>query len=42
LGYGSIVVSGTGGSKNPFHKISAPLEFRKRAQEQVAAVQESI
>jgi uncharacterized membrane protein YdbT with pleckstrin-like domain len=41
LGYGSIVVSGTGGSKDPFHKISAPLEFRKRAQEQVAAVQES-
>jgi uncharacterized membrane protein YdbT with pleckstrin-like domain len=41
LGYGSIVVSGTGGSKDPFHKISAPLEFRKRAEEQVAAVQES-
>ena len=41
LDYGSIVVSGTGGSKDPFSKIPAPLEFRKRAQEQVAAVQES-
>ena len=41
LGYGSIVVSGTGGSKDPFHRISAPLEFRRRVQEQVAAVQDS-
>lgn len=41
LGFGSIIVSGTGGTKNPFHKISAPLEFRRRAQEQIAAVQES-
>ena len=41
LGFGSITVSGTGGTKNPFHKISAPLEFRRRAQEQIAAVQES-
>ncbi|MBW2076788.1 MAG: PH domain-containing protein [Deltaproteobacteria bacterium] len=41
LGYGSIVISGTGGSKDPLHKISAPLEFRKRSQEQVVAVQES-
>ena len=41
LGYGSIVVSGTGGTKDPFHKISNPFEFRKKAQEQIAAVQES-
>ncbi len=41
LGYGSIVVSGTGGTKDPFHKISNPLEFRKKAQEQIATVQES-
>jgi uncharacterized membrane protein YdbT with pleckstrin-like domain len=41
LGYGSIVVSGTGGTKGPFHKISNPFEFRKKAQEQIAAVQES-
>ncbi|MGB8657690.1 MAG: PH domain-containing protein [Candidatus Zixiibacteriota bacterium] len=41
LRYGSIVVSGTGGTKDPFHKISNPLDFRKKVHEQVAAVQES-
>lgn len=41
LGFGSITVSGTGGTKNPFHKIAAPLEFRRKAQEQIAAVQDS-
>ncbi len=41
FGYGTIVVTGSGGTKTPFHKISAPLELRKRAQEQIAAVQES-
>ena len=41
LGFGSITVSGTGGTKDPFHKIDAPLEFRKRAQEQIAIVQDS-
>ena len=41
LGFGSITVSGTGGTKDPFHKIDAPLEFRKRAQEQIASVQDS-
>ncbi len=35
LGYGSIVVSGTGGTRDPFHKIRNPLEFRRRAQEQI-------
>ena len=33
LGYGTIVVVGTGGSKEPFAVISAPLEFRKKFQE---------
>jgi len=41
LGFGSIIVTGTGGTKDPFHKISAPLEFRKRAQEQIASVQDA-
>jgi uncharacterized membrane protein YdbT with pleckstrin-like domain len=41
LGYGSIVVSGTGGTKDPFPKITNPLEFRRRVQEQISAVQES-
>ncbi|MCH7947447.1 MAG: PH domain-containing protein [candidate division Zixibacteria bacterium] len=40
LGYGSITVTGTGGTKDPFHKIAAPLEFRKKVQEQIAAVQD--
>jgi uncharacterized membrane protein YdbT with pleckstrin-like domain len=40
LGYGSITVSGTGGTKDPFHKISAPLEFRRKVQERIATVQE--
>ena len=40
LGYGSIIVSGTGGSKEPFHRIAAPLKFRKNAQEQIASVQD--
>jgi uncharacterized membrane protein YdbT with pleckstrin-like domain len=40
LGYGTIVVTGTGGTKEPFHKIDAPLEFRKRVQEQIALLQQ--
>ena len=37
LGFGSIVVSGTGGTKDPFHNIDAPLEFRRMVQEQIAS-----
>jgi uncharacterized membrane protein YdbT with pleckstrin-like domain len=29
LGYGTIIVSGTGGTKEPFHRIADPLAFRK-------------
>jgi DNA-directed RNA polymerase subunit RPC12/RpoP len=39
--FGSVVVSGTGGSKTPFDGISQPLEFRRRVQEQIAVVQDS-
>ncbi len=39
LNYGSIIVSGTGGTQDPFPKIAAPLEFRKKAQEQIATAQ---
>ena len=35
FGYGTIVIRGTGGSLEPFHRISAPLEFRKQIQEQI-------
>ena len=41
FGYGTIVVGGTGGSKNPFRRISDPLEFRRAVQQQIAAVQKS-
>lgn len=40
LNFGSLTISGTGGTKDPFHKICAPLEFRKIAQEQIAIVQD--
>jgi uncharacterized membrane protein YdbT with pleckstrin-like domain len=32
LGYGNIVVTGTGGTKEPFRTISGPLEFRRAVQ----------
>jgi uncharacterized membrane protein YdbT with pleckstrin-like domain len=41
LGFGSITVTGTGGTKDPFHNIAAPFEFRKKAQEQIGSVQDS-
>jgi uncharacterized membrane protein YdbT with pleckstrin-like domain len=33
LGYGSIVVIGTGGTREVFHDIAAPLMFRSKFQE---------
>jgi uncharacterized membrane protein YdbT with pleckstrin-like domain len=33
LGYGTIVVIGTGGTKEPFAGISDPMAFRKKFQE---------
>ncbi len=33
LGYGTIVVSGSGGTKEPFHRIADPLTFRRKVQE---------
>jgi uncharacterized membrane protein YdbT with pleckstrin-like domain len=35
LNYGTIAVVGTGGTSNAFHKINAPLQFRKKVQEQI-------
>jgi uncharacterized membrane protein YdbT with pleckstrin-like domain len=35
LGYGTIVIRGTGGSLEPFDRVSAPLEFRRQIQEQI-------
>jgi uncharacterized membrane protein YdbT with pleckstrin-like domain len=39
LNYGTLIVTGTGGSKDEFLLISDPLTFRKNAQEQIAAIQ---
>jgi uncharacterized membrane protein YdbT with pleckstrin-like domain len=35
LGYGTIVVIGTGGTPEPFHKVANPLEFRSQVQQQI-------
>ncbi|OZB63084.1 MAG: MFS transporter permease [Thiomonas sp. 13-66-29] len=34
--FGSIAVVGTGGTHDPFHRIAAPLQFRRAVQEQLA------
>ena len=35
LGYGTIVVIGTGGTPEPFHKVAHPLEFRSQVQQRI-------
>jgi uncharacterized membrane protein len=35
LGYGTVVIHGTGGTPEPFRKIAHPSEFRQRVQEQI-------
>jgi uncharacterized membrane protein YdbT with pleckstrin-like domain len=37
LGYGTITVSGVGGTKEAFRMISNPLEFRRQVQASLAA-----
>jgi hypothetical protein len=37
--YGTLIVSGTGGTKEPFKMIAKPFEFRKQVQEQIAIEQ---
>lgn len=41
LDYGTIIVGGTGGSKEPFHRIADPMQFRRQVQQQIAAIEES-
>ena len=36
--YGTIIITGTGGSKEPFERIGAPLIFRRKVQEQILAL----
>ena len=35
LGYGTVVVRGTGGTPEPFGNIANPLEFRRQVQQQI-------
>ena len=35
LDFGTIIVSGTGGSKTPFPKIALPMQFRRAVHEQI-------
>jgi uncharacterized membrane protein YdbT with pleckstrin-like domain len=35
LGYGSVVIHGTGGTPEPFRKIAHPAIFRQHVQEQI-------
>lgn len=37
IGCGSVIVRGTGGTPEPFVKISHPQEFRRHVQEQIGA-----
>jgi hypothetical protein len=37
LGYGTLVVSGTGGTKQPFKTIGTPFEFRAAVQHSAEA-----
>ncbi len=38
LGFGTIIVTGTGGTKEPFSNIAAPMELRNRVNAQIAFV----
>jgi uncharacterized membrane protein YdbT with pleckstrin-like domain len=35
LDYGTIVLIGTGGTPDPFHKVAHPLKFRSQVQQQI-------
>lgn len=35
MGYGTVVLVGTGGSTEPFQKMSHPLDFRSQVQQQI-------
>lgn len=40
LGYGTITITGTGGTEESFRRISDPLEFRRQIQSQVVELDE--
>jgi uncharacterized membrane protein YdbT with pleckstrin-like domain len=35
LGYGSVIIRGTGGTYETFHKIARPNDFRRQVQQQI-------
>ena len=39
LGYGTVVIRGTGGTPESFNKIARPLEFRTQVQQQIDVIQ---
>jgi uncharacterized membrane protein YdbT with pleckstrin-like domain len=39
LGYGTVIIRGTGGTPEVFEKIAHPLEFREKVQSQIASGQ---
>jgi uncharacterized membrane protein YdbT with pleckstrin-like domain len=38
LGYGSVVIHGTGGTPEPFERITHPSEFRRQVQQQIESL----
>jgi uncharacterized membrane protein YdbT with pleckstrin-like domain len=40
LGFGTVIVRGTGGTPEPFETIGHPIEFRKQVQQQIEKSQE--
>jgi uncharacterized membrane protein YdbT with pleckstrin-like domain len=42
LGYGTIVVIGTGGTPEPFYRVAHPLDFRSKVQQQIEATSQDM
>jgi uncharacterized membrane protein YdbT with pleckstrin-like domain len=40
LGYGTVTITGTGGTRETIERIAAPLEFRRQVQSQIVALEE--
>ena len=41
LGYGTVIVHGTGGTPEPFDRMAHPIEFRKQVQQQIEKLLET-
>jgi uncharacterized membrane protein YdbT with pleckstrin-like domain len=42
LGYGLVIVRGTGGTPEPFNRVAHPLEFRRQVQMQIEKREQSL